>query len=141
MWVPQLLGARLTPASWSHFQSCNESLRILHPLHTPESRQLFLELSKYKSLDPRAPGKCGAEQTEGRKMGAGQCPCTGLAAMSSPSINLKLSDPHPLLAGLSIPVSPEFSAHVPFSQTWLFFFFFFWPGKCHGQWSLVGHSP
>ena len=47
-----------------------------------------------------------------------------------PLVNLKLSDPHPILVGLSIPLSSEVSAHVFFPQTWLLFGGEAW--KSHG---------
>ena len=77
-------------------------------------------------------------------MGVGQCPRPGLGAMfpAQTSHKAKFSDPHPLLAGLSIPVSSEVSAHVLFPKTWLFFFLAWeipWTEEPGGLQSISSH--
>ena len=44
----------------------------------------------------------------------------GLWFLPRPHVNVKLSDPHPILVGLPTPLSSEVSVHVLFPQTWLF---------------------
>ena len=56
-----------------------------------------------------------------------------------PRVNPKFSDPHPLLASLSIPVSSEVSAHVLFHKTWLFFFFGLGNPMDRGAWWTTVH--
>ena len=75
-------------------------------------------------------------------MGVGQCPRPGLGAMfpAQTSHKAKFSDPHPLLAGLSIPVSSEVSAHVLFPKTWLFFFFGLGNPMDRGAWWTTVHK-